>query len=222
MRAAVLTAFVGVMLSTTSVVALAADPCLNPSDDMIFSCLKPGKTRGIRPGGVPAAAAEPAPAPVATPASRPVREAVVRPQPLPSREAAPAPVAQAPVAQTQPAESSGGRVDLALQFASGSADTTPEARARLDGLGRQLARPELADLRFRIEGHTDTTGSREANKALSQRRAEAIVTYLTTKFGLPAGKLEPIGVGEDNPPVPTAENVSEPRNRVVRIVAIGG
>jgi outer membrane protein OmpA-like peptidoglycan-associated protein len=219
MRAAVLTAFVGVMLSTTSVVALAADPCLNPSDDMIFSCLKPGKTRGIRPGGVPAAAAEPTPVatPAPAPAPRPVREAVVRPQPLPSHEAPPA-----PVAQTQPAESSGGRVDLALQFASGSADTTPEARARLDGLGRQLARPELADLRFRIEGHTDTTGSREANKALSQRRAEAIVAYLTTKFGLPAGKLEPIGVGEDNLPVPTAENVSEPRNRVVRIVAIGG
>jgi outer membrane protein OmpA-like peptidoglycan-associated protein len=219
MRTVVLTAVVGVMLGTTAMSAFAADPCLNPSDDQIFSCLKPGKTRGIRPGGVPAVSAEPAP--VAAPAPRPTaspaptREAVVRPQPVVAR-----PPAAAPVAQPEPAAA--GRVDLSLQFATGSADASPEARARLDSLGRQLVRPELADMHFRIEGHTDTTGGRETNKALSQRRAEAIVAYLTSKFGMPAGRLEAVGVGEDDLPVPTGQNVPEPRNRVVRIVALGG
>ncbi len=220
LTAAVLTTWVGMLLATTAPVALAGgDPCTNPSDDMILSCLKPGKTRGIRPGGVPAAAADPAPyVPAARPAPAPVREAVVRPQPVVARQAAPVVQTAPAVPVAQPAAAGG--IVLTLEFPAGSAEPSADTKARLEGLGRKLATPEAADLRLRIEGHTDTTGGREMNKALSQRRADAIVAYLNTKFGLPAGKLEAVGVGEDELLVPTGANVSEPRNRVVRIVPL--
>ncbi len=65
-------------------------------------------------------------------------------------------------------------LDLSVQFQSGSAALTPAATHTLDRLGRALASPQLAAYRFRIEGHTDTVGTREINTPLSQHRAEAV------------------------------------------------
>ena len=58
----------------------------------------------------------------------------------------------------------------------------------LDELGRALASKDLAAYRFRIEGHTDTVGSRDYNRALSERRAEAVVDYVAKNMAsIPAG-----------------------------------
>jgi outer membrane protein OmpA-like peptidoglycan-associated protein len=88
----------------------------------------------------------------------------------------------------------------------------------LDGFGRALEAPELAGMHFRIEGHTDTTGDRQLNLTLSQRRAETVVSYLTQKFPQAGGRLTAVGKGQSDLPVPTAAQVDEPRNRIVRIV----
>ena len=113
-------------------------------------------------------------------------------------------------------------VSMTVQFASGSATLTPQARQALDELGRALSTRTLAPYRFRIEGHTDTVGSRDYNKALSDRRAEAVAQYLTTTFHVSPERLEPIGMGEDGLLIQTPDQTPEPRNRRVEMVNIGG
>jgi outer membrane protein OmpA-like peptidoglycan-associated protein len=58
--------------------------------------------------------------------------------------------------------------------------------------------PALQNLRFLIAGHTDSSGSDACNMALSQRRADAVVTYLVDK-GVAPGRLVAKGFGESDP-----------------------
>ncbi len=53
-----------------------------------------------------------------------------------------------------------------------------------------------------VQGHTDGTGVADQNRALSQKRAEAVVRYLATK-GLDPGRFTAKGFGPD---VPIADN----------------
>jgi outer membrane protein OmpA-like peptidoglycan-associated protein len=61
-----------------------------------------------------------------------------------------------------------------------------------------LKRPQLADVRVRIEGHTDSSGGRALNRTLSQRRAQAVADFLTSQ-GIEPGRLEVQGYGYDRP-----------------------
>ena len=108
-----------------------------------------------------------------------------------------------------------------MQFATNSADLTPAATRTLDELGRALSSPALAAYRFRIEGHTDTTGSPEVNKALSERRAAAVLDYLVAKFSVERARIETVGMGQDGLLVQTPPQTSEPRNRRVQVVNLG-
>jgi OOP family OmpA-OmpF porin len=110
--------------------------------------------------------------------------------------------------------------DLIVQFKSGSAELTPQAASTLDTLGQAIASPDLAGLHFRIEGHTDTVGTPDANKALSEQRAQAVVSYLITKFHVDATRLQPIGMGEEGLAVSTPPQTPEQRNRRVHVVRI--
>jgi len=154
----------GIALPGPGQVALAQQ-----SADSIINSLKPtgnivsGSTRGIKLGG----SAAPAPADTSSPA-HPVSTSASHP-----------PAAHAAAkASTEP---TGPSVNLTVNFPTGSADLTPAARASLDALGKALSSSDLASFRFRIEGHTDNVGSREENQALSQKRAEAVVSYLTSQ-----------------------------------------
>jgi outer membrane protein OmpA-like peptidoglycan-associated protein len=193
----------------------------SPSADQIIRALRPSgplqsATRGIRPaqpGAVPTAAA---PASAATPA--PAVSAPIVPLPpagIP-QVAAPTVVPSAP-AQQAVAPS----IDLTVQFQSGSAELTAEATRTLDQLGQALNSDALAAFRFRIEGHTDTTGSRTANLALSQARASRVAEYLQGKFGVGPARLEPVGRGQEALKVPTPDQTPEPRNRRVQVINIG-
>lgn len=70
--------------------------------------------------------------------------------------------------------------------------------------------PEL-DVRVYVAGHTDTVGSSEDNRKLSQARARSIASWLRDR-GLPM-PLYYAGFGEDQPRVKTADNTDEARNR---------
>lgn len=97
----------------------------------------------------------------------------------------------------QPGTAGSGVVpDLKILFPFGSAELTPEARARLDALGRALASPDLKPFRFRIAGHTDAVGSEAYNEGLSARRAQAVVDYLIERHGIDRGRLAALGLGE--------------------------
>lgn len=110
--------------------------------------------------------------------------------------------------------------NLDVLFLSGSAELTPQAMRQLNELGQAL-RDVLKDAKFRIEGHTDTTGAPDANLDLSRRRAEAVVAYLEGNFSIPPARLEAVGKGQTELAVPTGAGVPEPRNRRVRVVNLG-
>lgn len=124
--------------------------------------------------------------------------------------------------RTAPPEPSAATIALTVNFATGSAELTPQAEAILDRLGTALASDALSSYRFRIEGHTDTVGTRDFNQGLSERRAEAVVTYIRDKFGVVPTRMEAIGLGASRPLVVTADQTDEPRNRRVQVWNIGG
>jgi OmpA-OmpF porin, OOP family len=179
----------------------------NPSADQIINSLRPsgnlvrGGTRGIRlaPSGDASSQPEAAPTPAAS-------------QP---RVAASKSVAVPAAAPAAPA------VNLTVNFANGSAELTPAAIRTLDELGRALSSKDLAGYRFRIEGHTDTVGSLDYNRALSERRAEAVVDYVAKKYEVDPTRLQAVGMGEDGLLVPTPPQTPEPRNRRVQVINLG-
>ena len=108
-----------------------------------------------------------------------------------------APRAEPRTGRSRPARQT-GRVDLRLGFASGSADLSPADQVRVQAFAEALKRPQLANLRIRIEGHTDSSGGRAVNLGLSQRRAQAVADYLVGQ-GIAAERLEVRGYGYDRP-----------------------
>ncbi len=138
-------------------------------------------------------------------------------RPVTNTPAVNAPAMTTPTSPPAAVEGSGA-IDLSVQFASGRADLTPEAQRTLDILGQALTTPQLAKARIRIEGHTDTTGTRDANMSLSWQRATSAVAYLQERFGIPASRLEAVGRGQNDLLIRTGDNVNEARNRRVHVV----
>ncbi|MEO0356951.1 MAG: OmpA family protein [Pseudomonadota bacterium] len=68
-----------------------------------------------------------------------------------------------------------------------------------------------------IVGHTDNTGSAAYNQGLSQRRAEAVSQVLINN-GVPAGRLQSIGRGEDAPVANNLTAEGRAQNRRVEII----
>jgi OOP family OmpA-OmpF porin len=161
----------------------------------------PVVTRGIRLGGQP---------PAAQPSTATTR---------PATQASTGGMARPPA--TRPAEASQGEANLTVPFASGSAAISPAATHVLDQLGAALTSPKLADFKFRIEGHTDTVGSPEMNKALSEQRAASVTDYLATKFNIDRARLTPVGMGEEGLLIATGQGVSNSANRRVLVVNLG-
>jgi len=111
---------------------------------------------------------------------------------------------------------------LFIAFPSGSAVITPQAMAALNELGKALSSSTLATSHFRIEGHTDTVGSKEYNRALSERRATAVVAYIKGKFGIAESRMIPVGLGSEHLLVQTGDQTPEAGNRRVEIVNLEG
>jgi outer membrane protein OmpA-like peptidoglycan-associated protein len=68
-----------------------------------------------------------------------------------------------------------------------------------------------------VIGHTDTAGNPEYNLRLSTLRAQAIADILKEK-GVKSSNIKATSHGENNPLIPTKDNVNEPKNRRVEIV----
>jgi outer membrane protein OmpA-like peptidoglycan-associated protein len=208
-------------LGATALVAIwalasAAHAQTNPSADQIINSLRPtpsmlhgAVTRGIRPLA-PSTDSDVVTASTASPA------------PAAPKVATHARTASATTAApTATAEPDAPSVNLYVPFDNGSAELTPAAIAALDELGKALSSSTLASYKFRIEGHTDTVGTKSYNMSLSDRRAQAVSAYLEQKFGVNESRLETVGMGEQHLLVPTPDQTPEPRNRRVTIVNLG-
>jgi OOP family OmpA-OmpF porin len=87
--------------------------------------------------------------------------------------------------------------DLSLRFANDSDAILSHEAADVQKVVHYLeVYPEATIL---IEGHTDSRGAAAYNKALSERRAAAMMKLLTTQYGIDAARLSSAGYGEERP-----------------------
>jgi flagellar motor protein MotB len=105
--------------------------------------------------------------------------------------------------------------DLKVRFGFDSADLAPAAKVQLDELGRALQTEDLRSYRFRIAGYTDASGSEQYNERLSQQRASAVASYLTSQHGVTTDRLQALGLGERDLADP--QNPNDGVNRRVEV-----
>lgn len=103
-------------------------------------------------------------------------------------------------------------VRLTLYFKEGTTMLTPESEPGLDQLKAEVKRRPGAEVQ--VTGYTDTLGSSDDNDALSQRRAEEVLTALAEQ-GLDRSMMSAVGRGERDLRVKTDDGVREPANRRV-------
>jgi outer membrane protein OmpA-like peptidoglycan-associated protein len=99
-------------------------------------------------------------------------------------------------------------------FRSNDAQLLPAAQTKLDEVAVALltnGRP------VSIEGYTDSKGSQSRNIDLSQRRAEAVRSYLISR-GLPSDRVVAKGMGPDRPIADNTSVEGRANNRRVEIV----
>lgn len=107
-----------------------------------------------------------------------------------------------------------------ITFDFDSAELTSQAHAMLDRIVVALRDPSIRTLAYRIEGHTDAKGGVAYNQILSERRAEAVRTYLIT-MGISKERLIAVGFGKTRPlPNPPAATPYAPINRRVQFTWI--
>jgi outer membrane protein OmpA-like peptidoglycan-associated protein len=95
-----------------------------------------------------------------------------------------------------------------------SAAISAQAAAILDSIALQVKAENFKVARLR--GSADRSGSARLNRALSCRRAEAVMRYLADR-GVAVGSAEIVCAGESAPLVETPDGVHEPQNRYVLI-----
>ncbi len=112
--------------------------------------------------------------------------------------------------------STGHAAVYGITFDTDRAEIKPESEPVIAEMARLLtANPNLG---VYIVGHTDNTGGYEHNMKLSRDRAGSVVAALTSKHGIAAARLTPVGVG---PVAPVATNDNEEgraKNRRVELV----
>ncbi len=149
-------------------------------------------------GSPTAAAPAPAPAPVA----------VRAPAPAPAPVAAPAPKAAEKVT-----------IALEVKFDTSKSIVKSEYDDQLKKVSDFLK--TYPDSKAEIEGHTDNAGSPQANKSLSQRRADAVRQALIDRFGADGARLTATGYGAERPIADNATVEGRTKNRRVAATFTG-
>lgn len=130
--------------------------------------------------------------------------------------------------------SSGSASSSSFNSNSTSANSAPSS-ADLDGIvyfgfDQSALKPETRNLLakhaaaligstevVRLEGHADELGTREYNMALGERRAKAVMNYLSS-LGVPRSRMNPVSYGEEKPVVLGSGESARVMNRRVEIV----
>jgi OmpA-OmpF porin, OOP family len=103
----------------------------------------------------------------------------------------------------------------AIHFEIGQATIKPESHALLDQVAMMIkSNPEL---KVRVEGHTDDTGSRDVNQRLSDTRAAAVRKYLVDKGVVPQ-RVRSQGYGPDKPLIKETTPEARAKNRRVEFI----
>jgi Outer membrane protein and related peptidoglycan-associated (lipo)proteins len=103
-----------------------------------------------------------------------------------------------------------------VQFASNKATINPRSKQVLDKV--ETALNEFDGSKVIIEGHTDTVGTKQANMAISEKRAKAVQNYLVSSGKVDASNLEARGMGYERPITDNKTAAGRAQNRRIDLV----
>jgi outer membrane protein OmpA-like peptidoglycan-associated protein len=104
-----------------------------------------------------------------------------------------------------------------VTFASNSSDLNSQFFPTLDAVATVLK--EYNKTVVEVAGHTDSTGSDDYNRQLSQRRAQTVAGYLTNR-GVKQERLMPVGAGESYPVASNDTEQGKQLNRRVELTIV--
>ncbi|MEC9068372.1 OmpA family protein [Pelagerythrobacter marinus] len=104
-----------------------------------------------------------------------------------------------------------------VTFDVGSATLKPAFRSTLDDVAANLT--QYPNSLIDVYGHTDSTGSESFNQGLSERRAQTVANYLTSR-GVNSARIRWQGFGETMPVADNSTDYGRQRNRRVEIKII--
>ena len=99
-----------------------------------------------------------------------------------------------------------------IEFESGKATIKAKSYPLLDQIAQIFLENE--DYIIEVQGHTDATGKAEANKKLSQDRADAVKKYLANK-GVAESRMTAVGYGQEKPIADNKTKAGRQKNRRV-------
>jgi OmpA-OmpF porin, OOP family len=105
---------------------------------------------------------------------------------------------------------------LAVNFRVGSAVLSPDSKTKLDEVAAKALNAKGYVLE--VSGFADASGSVNRNRALSQRRADAVIRYLVENHSIPLRRIvTPYGFGESNPVAQNNSREGRAQNRRVEV-----
>lgn len=107
------------------------------------------------------------------------------------------------------------RLKKGIQFKTGSSKLTKSSYKTLNSIAKLMKKIKSANLE--VQGHTDSTGSAEVNKKLSEARAQTVVKYLIKK-GIKKDRLRAVGFGPDKPIADNSTKKGRKMNRRVELI----
>ena len=105
--------------------------------------------------------------------------------------------------------------DVSVTFGFDKAVLTASDKQQLDALAQNLTSTKGYILQ--LTGGTDSVGDKDYNYQLSQRRADAVVTYLSAKYNVPPHKFYLVGIGKDQQVASDKTAAGRAQNRRVEI-----
>jgi hypothetical protein len=103
-----------------------------------------------------------------------------------------------------------------VNFKVNSAQLSPEAKAELDQIARQVANER--GYMIEVVGFASADGSAAYNRQLSQRRADSVVRYLAEEHNVPLRRMiTPFGFGELQPIADNSTREGRQQNRRVEV-----
>jgi len=104
-----------------------------------------------------------------------------------------------------------------IHFETAKATILPDSESVLAEIAKMLQ--QNPDVKVSVEGHTDNVGSATTNQTLSEKRAQAVVAWLTG-HGIDASRLKAKGWGSSKPVDDNTTEDGRAKNRRVELVKI--
>lgn len=104
--------------------------------------------------------------------------------------------------------------DSGILFGFDSSDLTPTSRENINSLAETLKKYD--ETKIIIEGHTDSMGSEDYNKKLSDERARSVSDQLKV-LGVAAARISEVGYGEEMPIADNSTDTGRSMNRRVEV-----